>query len=54
MCIRDRTLAAPETVITLAAVHSQEIPRAVIPKAVIQRAARPIPAIPALKAVEMM
>ena len=53
------TQAAPETAITLAAVHSLEIPRAVIPKAeilreVIQRAARPIPAIPALMAAEIM
>lgn len=48
------TLVAQETVITLAAVHSLEIPREVIPKAVIQRAEIPIPAIPALKAVEIL
>ena len=57
--VEDPDKAAPETAITLAAVHSLEIPREVIPKAeilreVIQRAARPIPAIPALKAVEIL
>ena len=47
-------VAAPETVITLAAVHSQEIPKEVIPRAEIPRAEIPIPAIPALMAAEMM